>query len=185
MNHSLPIKTIGSYHYCPSHVVGTGSSSTVYAGQSTNNQKVCIKHILIKNELTRTFAKMEVEVLKAVAHPHVLTYLAHYQRGPSLYIVTERCDYTLLDLLRKDTKRDHLVVLNTFLQVLLGYEALRNLGYIHRDIKPENILIQDERVKLADFGYCALLDRHQLKTTVNLGTPLYMAPEALSNSTYS
>ena len=75
--------------------------------------------------------------------------------------------------------------LQLFLQILEGYEQLRNLGYLHRDIKPENILIKDGKAKLADFGFSTLLRRISIKESYNVGTPLYMAPETLSCNIYS
>ena len=63
-----------------------------------------------------------------------------------------------------------------FLQILEGYEELRNRGYIHRDIKPENILVKGGVMKIADFGYATLLKKVSIKEPYNVGTPLYMAP---------
>lgn len=66
--------------------------------------------------------------------------------------------------------------LRLFLQILEGYEALRNIGSIHRDIKPDNIFIKDNQIKLGDFGYSTPLTSECVESNVNLGTPLYMAP---------
>lgn len=52
---------------------------------------------------------------------------------------------------------------------------------IHRDIKPENIMLCDgnqSQVKLMDFGIAKMLSASELATTsMQMGTPYYMAPE--------
>ena len=52
---------------------------------------------------------------------------------------------------------------------------------IHRDIKPENIMLCDgnqSHVKLMDFGIAKMLSASELATTsMQMGTPYYMAPE--------
>ena len=80
---------------------------------------------------------------------------------------------------------EELKALKLFMEVLEGYEQLRNIGCIHRDIKPENILIKDGKAKLADFGYSTFLKRISVKEAYNVGTPLYMAPESLASNIYS
>lgn len=168
-------KVVGPYEYFENQVLGQGSSSIAYQGRRVSSQqKVCIKHIHINSTMVQNFAKIEIEVLKRVTHHNVLQFLASYERGTSVYIITEACETTLLETLRKDRKRDPKIVLGTFLQILEGYEALRNRGYIHRDLKPDNIFIKDGQVKLADFGYCALLGRNRIEGEINLGTPAYM-----------
>jgi hypothetical protein len=52
---------------------------------------------------------------------------------------------------------------------------------IHRDIKPENIMISEDgnsSLKLMDFGIAKMLTVSQFTTTsIQMGTPYYMAPE--------
>jgi serine/threonine protein kinase len=60
---------------------------------------------------------------------------------------------------------------------------------VHRDIKPENILIIEKReglqVKLTDFGLAKALARPRLTPTdLEMGTPYYMAPEQMADSSY-
>ena len=54
---------------------------------------------------------------------------------------------------------------------------MRKNSIIHRDLKPKNILISNDIIKLADFGFATdkTIDMHN---TV-CGSPLYMAPEIM------
>jgi serine/threonine protein kinase len=49
---------------------------------------------------------------------------------------------------------------------------------IHRDLKPANILKSGSKWKIADFGF-AMRSVAEVRTKYNVGTPLYMPPEAL------
>ncbi len=54
-------------------------------------------------------------------------------------------------------------------------------GVLHRDLKPSNILLDGDEPKLADFGLATQLEAGGDLTAVSgvLGTPHYLAPEAL------
>jgi serine/threonine-protein kinase len=71
--------------------------------------------------------------------------------------------------------------------VCSGMQAAHQAQIIHRDLKPPNILINDAGlVKIVDFGLAAVSDdtaSRLTKTGALLGTPLYMAPEQVQNST--
>src|SRR4051812_14320785 len=55
-------------------------------------------------------------------------------------------------------------------------------GVLHRDLKPSNIMLADDAPLVADFGLAAELDSRSGLTahTAILGTPHYLAPEALN-----
>lgn len=62
---------------------------------------------------------------------------------------------------------------------------MKDKSIIHRDIKPANILLSDGVPKIADFGFCKVDVPNQDTPFYNVGTPIYMSPEALIQSEYS
>lgn len=83
------------------------------------------------------------------------------------------------------------IVLNIFRQILHALSAAHKIGLIHRDMKPDNVLItpvegNDFQVKVLDFGLAKAVaevsgfDKEVSRTGQILGTPIYMAPEQVT-----
>lgn len=75
-------------------------------------------------------------------------------------------------------------VVDLFEQLTHAVGAAHRAGVVHRDLKPENIFLASARhagaaftVKVLDFGIAKVVADAQVKTTSNIGTPLWMAPE--------
>ena len=70
-----------------------------------------------------------------------------------IYMIMEYCDSTLMTLLKQKNLKEK-DVLYLFKDVINGFRYLVNeKNMIHRDIKPENILVENNIIKLADFGF--------------------------------
>jgi serine/threonine protein kinase len=65
-----------------------------------------------------------------------------------------------------------------------GMAYLHSLRILHRDLKPANVFLDSKgRPRIADFGFAKIAVG--LEQSVQIGTPLYMAPEVWKSETYS
>uniref|UniRef100_A0A672KVC4 protein kinase C n=1 Tax=Sinocyclocheilus grahami TaxID=75366 RepID=A0A672KVC4_SINGR len=70
--------------------------------------------------------------------------------------------------------------------VLLGLEFLHQNRIVYRDLKLDNLLMDsDGFVRIADFGLCKEGMGYGDRTSTFCGTPEFLAPEVLTDSTYT
>ena len=74
-------------------------------------------------------------------------------------------------------KFDEKEIIDWAVQVALAIYYMHAKKILHRDLKTSNIFLNQNRVRLGDFGISKVLDQssHELAKT-NIGTPLYMSP---------
>lgn len=77
------------------------------------------------------------------------------------------------------------VILNYFVQMVLGLDYLHRHNIIHRDVKSPNMfLLGNGRLVVGDLGISKSLDGKSIMAKTALGTPYYMAPEIFMNKPY-
>lgn len=65
-------------------------------------------------------------------------------------------------------------------QLAEGLQYMHSLNIIHRDIKLGNLLIQNDILKIADFGLAVKLNDDEEERNTLCGTPNYISPEILN-----
>jgi protein-serine/threonine kinase len=129
----------------------------------------------------------EIVTMKEIRHKRIVGFYAAYLRVDQLYIVMEYMDLcSLADVVLKNKGNfDIHCIAYVVKRILDGLSFLHSIHRIHRDIKSDNILLKlDGTLKIADFGYSALLTKqHQNRSSV-VGTPCWMAPELIGARGY-
>lgn len=179
-------------NYIVVSLLGHGGMGAVYrAIQSGLDRPVAIKILPPGIDLEDpTYAqrfKNEARTMARLDHPGIVpVYECGQTPGGLLYFVMAFIDGTdVHQLLRAAPQRrlppEHALAITAHICDALSYA--HSHGVIHRDIKPANILIDTVgRVKIADFGLAKIddpADRGFTKTGLAMGTPDYVAPEAL------
>jgi eukaryotic-like serine/threonine-protein kinase len=70
------------------------------------------------------------------------------------------------------------------IEILTALDYLHAQGVVHRDLKPENIMLDNNRVKIIDFGIAAAANSRRLtfgKLSQVMGSPDYISPEQVKN----
>ena len=151
-----------------------------------NNREVVIKKIQ-KSEAEEKFFNREIEIMQEMKDcKYSCQYYDHYSDNDYYYIIMEKCDGDLFDLLEKNKSGfSESKIKNILLQLNEVFKMMRAKNIIHRDLKPENIFIKynsnnsnDFIIKLGDFGISR--QYKNIKFTTAIGTIGYAAPEQSS-----
>jgi serine/threonine protein kinase len=146
----------------------------------TLNKKYMVRKWLA--ESSANFMEERQILMNGAYCPWVIQLHYAFQDQRNLYMVMEfMAGGDLVKLVERFELPDNWVRFYA-MEIILGIEAIHNMGYLHRDIKPDNILLdRTGHVKLADFGTCLKMDaRKQVKFQRAVGTPDYVPPEMLS-----
>jgi len=171
-------------------LLGRGGMGAVYRGrQKSLNRLVAIK--ILPPEVEDGDAsylerfKNEAQIMAKFIHPGIVAIHDFGETAEGqLYIVMEYVDGSDVSRMIATQGRlppEHALAIAAHVCDALGYA--HSHGVIHRDIKPANILINREgAVKVADFGLAKIDEPGTTgltKTGMAMGTPDYIAPEAL------
>eukprot|EP01063_Lacrimia_lanifica_P026984 TRINITY_DN3727_c0_g1_i1.p1 TRINITY_DN3727_c0_g1~~TRINITY_DN3727_c0_g1_i1.p1 ORF type:complete len:923 (+),score=304.11 TRINITY_DN3727_c0_g1_i1:179-2947(+) len=166
--------------------LGQGAFGTVYQGiDQLTGQFVAIK--VINADVLNQDEEVgnEFALLQKLSHKNIVRYIdyEYSEDATVLRIYLEYVDGGSLASVVKQYGRLSEVVCSTYTdQVLRGLQYLHSHNVLHRDIKPANLLVSiDASVKLADFGASKKIQdgAEGLQETKFVGTPAYVAPEAI------
>ncbi|XP_075046977.1 testis-specific serine/threonine-protein kinase 6 [Mixophyes fleayi] len=165
--------------------IGEGAYSKVkLATSSKYHCNVAIKvldHRLASADFSRKFLPRELDILRGVHHPHVISVFELIEINNGLrFIVMELCRTDLLQLIQKTGRLPDEKAKCLFQQMISGMSYLHEHNVVHRDLKCENVLLtNDHCVKITDFGFGKkCFDETDLCTTY-CGSPAYASPEVL------
>lgn len=173
-----------------SALLGEGSYGAVYRGKLRKGGEgaadVAIKIIPdADDDLTSLWR--EIRFLQVLRSPYVVSYIESLLYDNELWLVMELCDggslYDLKEANKGQFTEPELQAIMAY--CTLGLAHLHAQLSIHRDVKSGNILLtRDGRAKLGDFGISAQLTDSIMKRRTVIGSPYWMAPEVIQETSY-
>ena len=132
--------------------------------------------------------RREAKTMAKLSHPNIVSVYDFGETSEGhIYFVMEYIEGSDLRHLIREKKLEPGKILPIINQICGALQYAHDHGIIHRDIKPANILIDtNDNVKVADFGLAKPRDKDADASMISIvgfsvGTPSYMAPEALED----
>ncbi len=188
-------ESINLGQYTLQEKIGEGGMGVVYrATHAMLRRPAAIKLLLKKtaseNDLVRF--EREVQLTSRLGHPNTVSIFDYGRTAEGdFYYVMEFLEGMDLDqLVREHGPLQPSRAIHILAQVSGALAEAHLMGLIHRDIKPANIVLTERAdepdvVKVVDFGLVKTLERTDSQVGIThvdsiTGTPLYLAPEAIT-----
>lgn len=168
--------------------LGRGAMGAVHrAVDPLIERDVAIKTLLpnlppeIMGEVRERFLR-EARSAGRLNHPNIVTIYDVGEQDGIAYIAMELLEgKSLQQILRETPRLPIATIADLVAQVADGLDLAQRYRITHRDIKPANIMVSaDWRAKVTDFGVAHVASSSMTQTGSALGSPKYMAPEAVT-----
>lgn len=150
-----------------------------------SSHSVAVKQIDLEHELADLYeVSREIQILSECRLLQITEYLGCFVLDLKLWVIMEYADGGLLfGLLHDGPIADENLIAHIVHEILLALEYLHSQGKIHRDLKSQNILLTlAGHIKLTDFGVSTQLFSTLSRRNTTVGTPYWMSPEVIVNS---
>ncbi|KAF2404019.1 kinase-like protein, partial [Trichodelitschia bisporula] len=183
--------------------IGRGGSADVYQVMAENGKMFALKRVKLEGAEQAAVAgyKGEIDLLRKLQDVHrVVQYFDHHmdEEKKCLLVLMDLGDADLGTVLRgkmdpealggAEARLDITFTRFYWQEMLECVAAIHEQNVVHSDLKPANFLLVRGQLKLIDFGIANAID---IEHTVNvhrdshIGTPNYMSPESLQDSSAS
>jgi len=182
---------LDSFHFVA--VLGRGHFGKVILARYRNTgEYFAIKalkkgDIIARDEVESLLAEKRIfEVANSMRHPFLVNLFACFQTKSHVCFVMEyAAGGDLMMHIHADVFTEPRTVFYTGC-VVLGLQYLHENKIIYRDLKLDNLLLDTEGyVKIADFGLCKEGMGYGDRTGTFCGTPEFLAPEVLTETSYT
>ncbi|KAH9507371.1 Serine/threonine-protein kinase N2 [Bulinus truncatus] len=177
----------------PISVLGRGHFGKVLLSQyKKSGEYFAIKalkkgDIIARDEVESLMSEKRIfEVINTMRHPFLVNLFACFQTSEHVCFVMEyACGGDLMMHIHNDVFSEPRTVFYAGC-VVLGLQYLHENKIVYRDLKLDNLLLDAEGyLKMADFGLCKEGMGYQDRTSTFCGTPEFLAPEVLTETSYS
>jgi serine/threonine protein kinase len=189
-------------------ILGFGSFSTVYAGETRTGESLAVKRVQLQNadDVARRRLKREIRILSAMDHPNIVQLHRVIEDADCVSLVQEQCTGgELFDFVndfqtfhangerswRRTNTTEMLTITEEHIakmvrQILLAVDYMHSCNVVHRDLKLENVMLtvpfsvnSDPMIKIVDLGFSREWTGDNDMFTA-CGSTLYLAPEVLT-----
>jgi serine/threonine protein kinase len=141
-------------------------------------------HRTLRNKSILNTIAREKWVASVVSSPWLAEVIENFIASPSqIYLLAPYYNGSTLEKAIRENKLSFSESLLIAKKVSYGLYELHRHGIIHRDVKPDNIMIvNDNDVRIMDFGFARIPGQIGSEFDVDLGTPAYSAPELVGGN---
>ncbi len=166
--------------------LGEGGQGVVFLAAGPTGSQVAVKLLpsttdpQVRNRFLKEFAAAQRVARFSTAQ---VLDAGFFERRP--FIVSEYVDGpSLIEVVEQDGPRGGPALERIAVATLTALGAVHAVGMVHRDFKPGNVLLGPDGPVVIDFGLAAVPGMTTTGTSgqVALGTPAFMAPEALAGA---
>ncbi|CAO3658419.1 unnamed protein product [Rhizopus stolonifer] len=174
--------------YIKNECVGLGGFAKVYRVVNEKRKEYAVK-VIAKASLLDSKRKekliAEINIHRSLCHEYIVQYQSCFEDKYNVYIILEYCrNQTLNTLLTRRRKITEDEVRYFMGQLLSAVRYISDNRIVHRDIKLGNVFLDENMdCKIGDFGLSARLVNKFDRRKTTCGTPHYIAPEILFDTT--
>lgn len=184
--------TVNDVEYEKIELLGRGGSSKVYKVKDNSNKIYALKRVVFDefDDSSVNGFKGEIELLNKLNDRTRVVKLFDYEMEHGvLYLIMECGDHDLSQILsqRAGMPLDIEFVRYHARELLKCVKVVHDAGIVHSDLKPANFVFVKGILKIIDFGIANAVPDHTVNIyrETQIGTPNYMAPEALVAMNYT